>query len=224
LLALFLQCGPFGDAATTPFTCPSRAIAVAMIGRGQDPSEALAPRKRAWQESLEHRTFAFRADEADLIFALSQFSGDCQVHMIHDPKKWSRLTFKFVRDGSELLAIEAHRNSTFRTVGNILYFPHFWPSSTGCTVAAYDLTTGKKLWETKLNAMGYPGHSAYRNEVTIGVGKVEGIDKAGEGSVSVYGHETFGDYIEVLDQKTGTLLAHKIYRKGFGERKNKRVK
>jgi hypothetical protein len=41
-------------------------------------------------------------------------------------------------------------------------------------------------------------------------------DKSTDGVVWVSGFETYGDYYEVLDKKTGTMLARKVYREGFG--------
>ena len=37
-------------------------------------------------------------------------------------------------------------------------------------------------------------------------------DKSTDGVVWVSGRETWGDYYEVLDKKTGTMLARKVYR------------
>ena len=84
-----------------------------------------------------------------MLFSLSQFGGRCRIHMIYDPVT-SALTFKFVRDGKEIVSIEGHTNSAFRTERNVLYFAHFPTNSSGCVVTTHDLTTGKKLWETEL--------------------------------------------------------------------------
>ena len=100
----------------------------------------------------------------------------------------------------------------FRTEKNVLYFAHFSTSSQGCTVTAHDLDSGKKLWETKLSAIPLADHSAYSNMVTMGLSSLSGTEEKHEGIVSITGHESYGDYIEILDRETGEVLAHKVYR------------
>jgi len=181
--------------------------------------DPLAAKKAAWQKTLEREPFRFSESNEGILSSLSQYGGNCQVHMIHDPAKWGGLGFKFVRDGKELLSLEGHTGSSFRTAGNVLYFAHFPRSSSGCTVTAHDLTTGNKLWETKLSGVGTPMHSAYSNRVTMGLSSLHNLDKKGEGIISITGRESYGDYVEILDRRTGKVLAHRIYRQGFGAAK-----
>jgi glucose dehydrogenase len=111
--------------------------------------------------------------------------------------------------------IVGHAESVFRTDGNVLFFASFPTFTQGCTVFAYDLTTGKKMWETKLNAVPKVGHTAYRNQVTMELSSFAELGKEGEGAIKIVGRESFGDYVEVLDRATGKVLAHKVYRQGF---------
>ena len=195
------------------------AIAAASLTPAADAPDPLAAKKAAWEKVLGQMTFRFSESDAGVLFSLTQYGGDCKVHMVFDPKKWWRLTFQFERDGKDILTLDGHQGSVFRTVKNVLYFAHFPPGDCGCTVAAYDLTTGKKLWETKLNAVGTPLHSAYFNRVTMGLSSLPELDKEGEGIVSITGRESFGDYVEILDRNSGKVLAHKVYRRGFGPAK-----
>jgi hypothetical protein len=198
--------------------------AVALIGlvvfscsTAAEPPDPLAAKKEKWQKQLEDTKFHFSKDQAGVMYSLSQcIRGDYKIHMIYDPKTWWMMTFKFERDGKELLTIDGHDRSVFRIDGNVLYFAHFPPLSSGCTVTAHDLTTGKRLWETRLNAIGDIDHSKYRNEVTMDLVNLTGLDKEGEGSVCITGRESYGDYCEVLDRNTGKVLAHKTYRQGSG--------
>jgi hypothetical protein len=73
-------------------------------------------------------------------------------------------------------------------------------------LAAYDLTSGRELWQSTLKGIGGVKYSAYRNLVNMGL--------AGE-AISIQGHESYGDYLEILDRKTGKRLAHRVFRKGF---------
>lgn len=181
-----------------------------------DLPQTLTERRAALQKLLE-RSFGFNERDSGILFSLSQYSGDPQIHIIYDPKKRWLMSFKFVGDGKEVLTLDGHNGSTFRTADDILYFAHFWPWAPGCRIAAYHLRNGKELWETELSGVGQPGHSAYLNQVTLEVRHIEGVDREGEASVLITGSESYGQYREVLDAKTGLQLAHKVYRKGFGE-------
>jgi hypothetical protein len=180
------------------------------------PADPLAAKKEAWRQTLEGMPFRFSEHHAGAQYSLSQNGGDCKVHVINDPNGWGRLTFQFERDGKEILALNGHTGSVFRTANDVLYFAHFKDSSSGCTVAAYDLTAGKKLWQTKLNAVDLTAHSAYSNRVTMALSGGHGPDEEGEGAVLITGQESFGDYVEVLDRASGAVLAHRVYRQGFG--------
>jgi hypothetical protein len=195
------------------------SLSTGCLSPGADSPDPLVAKKEAWQRTLDRGSFCFPESDAGVLFSLSQYGGDCKVHMVYDPKEWWRLSFRFERDGKEVLTLDGHTGSVFRTVKNVLYFAHYPRSTSGCTVAAYDLTTGKKLWETKLNAVGTPMHSAYSNRVTMGLSSLHDLDKEGEGIVSITGRESFGDYVEVLDRGSGAILAHKVYRQGFGSPK-----
>ncbi|MDB5325733.1 MAG: hypothetical protein JWM57_1302 [Phycisphaerales bacterium] len=173
-------------------------------------------RSESWQRSLEGYRFRFSEADANVLYSLSQFFGKCQIHMFYDPAK-SGITFKFMSDDKELLTIQGHTKSAFLTEKNVLFFAHFEPSSDGCMVTAHDLATGRKLWETKLSAAGASRHSAYSNEVTMGLSSLTGTEERDEGTVSITGRESYGDYVEILDQHTGIVLAHKVYRQGFGK-------
>ena len=194
----------------------SIAMAATFTAVAAAEPDRLKVRGEAWQKILEGGAFRFSESDASVLFALSQFGGSCQIHMIYDPAKRG-ITFKFVQGDQELLTIQGHTESVFRTEQNVLYFAHFPTASSGCVVSAHDLATGKKFWETKLSAVGMPPHSAYSNKVTMGLSSLTGTESKDEGIVSITGRESYGDYVEVLDRETGKVLAHKVYRQGFGE-------
>lgn len=190
-------------------------FALTLTAIAEEPRR-LSVRGEAWQKVLE-RDSAFEFSEADasMLFALSQFGGKCQIHMVYDPSDSQHITFRFMRDGKELLSIKGHTKSVFRTENNVLYFAHFSTSSQGCVVTAHDLGTGKKLWETKLKGIRPIDHSGYSNEVTMGLGNLTGTEEKDEGVVSIMGREGFGDYVEIIDRETGKALAHKVHREGY---------
>ena len=185
-------------------------IAMAFLTTAAE-ADRLPARGAAWQKVLDRDPFQFSENDASVLFALSQFMGKCQIHMIYDPMKPGGITFKFVKGDKELFTIGGHTGSVFRTEKNILYFAHFTTGGQGCTVTAHDLDTGRKLWETELNAIPPQSHSGYSNRVTMGLSRLTGTEKEDEGIVSITARESFGDYIEVLDRETGRILAYKIY-------------
>jgi hypothetical protein len=78
----------------------------------------------------------------------------------------------------------------------------------GCTVAAYNLATGEKIWETELKAVpGAGSFGLYGNRVNM---------KLERGAVCVAGQESCGDYVEVLRRTTGERLAYRVFSEGYG--------
>ncbi len=144
--------------------------------RRPNTPDPLSARKAGWQNLLDGATFKFPESRSGLWYSLTQYPAEGQVHIIYDRREPWPMIFKFVRDGKDVVTVKGHAQSQFHSEGNVLYFADFFPSSTGCSVAAYDLANGKQLWETKLSAMGNPGHSAYRNQVVLGVGKLGPVD------------------------------------------------
>lgn len=88
----------------------------------------------------------------------------------------------------------------------MLYFALYGARSNGCAVVAYDLKTGDELWKRRLEGVGFVSHSAYVNYVNL---------EANDYCVAIFGHESYGDYLEVLDAKSGKLIANKVFRKGY---------
>jgi len=183
----------------------------------------LAARKNLWQEELEKRKYSFLKQDRGLISSLERYSASCQLQIIVSPLKGNpqqkyRMTLRFVREGKELLTLPGHTESIFLTADEKLYVANVRDS--GCGVSAYDLTNGKELWTVaEVSQLSPLGASAYSNQVQMRLSRLNEVANEPEGAVIVVkGNEGIGDYITVLDRNTGTLLAHKIYRKGFSER------
>jgi outer membrane protein assembly factor BamB len=89
-------------------------------------------------------------------------------------------------------------------VGNVLYYPQFHPSSNGAALVAVDLTTGKELWKTQLQGIGPVRHFAYRNLINMEISKE---------TVMIFGNESFGRYVEIVQLSTGKTVGHKEFPK-----------
>jgi hypothetical protein len=191
----------------------------------QEVPDQIARRVELWQQYLERRSFTFPRDERGLFTSLDHYSATCQLHIIISPKPDYRISFKFVRDGREVLALPGHFEATFRTTDEKLYFANFSPLDVaGCTVSAYDLNSGSELWKTDdISHLKAGGASQYGNLVHLWLSRLNEVANEPEGAaIIVMGTETAGDYIAVLDRMTGVLLAHKKYKRsrptggGFG--------
>jgi hypothetical protein len=187
------------------------------VNLGGAESKVDENRKAGWQKLLDGTQYQIPEYYSALLRSLGQFEGNAKVHVVFDPKDKWRIDYKFFRDDREVLSLRGHDQSAYAAKGNDLYFAEYSSASMGCTVVAYDLTTGKEQWRTKLHQAQPLGHSAYRNLVSVRIStKGEGGEAAGGAAIVITGKESYCDYVEVLDRKTGESLALKNYRVGFG--------
>ena len=93
---------------------------------------------------------------------------------------------------------EHHDTGVVAVDGDAVYVAHHSGIATGTTLTRFDLR-GNVEWSTPLRGVGPTSHSKYRNEVQIAVEN---------GNPVVFGHESHGDYTEVVDAKTGKTIAH----------------
>jgi outer membrane protein assembly factor BamB len=80
---------------------------------------------------------------------------------------------------------------------DLVYVAIYNRSATGAQVIALDVESGVKVWETALEGLGSIGHSKYSNRVQIQI-----IDD----QLVIFGDESRGKYIEVLDSRDGLLI------------------
>jgi len=114
-------------------------------------------------------------------------------------------TVRILREGKEVCAWEDRGARAFLTHGNALYRADYSPISSGCAVIAVDLKTGKDLWTVNLKGLGPIDHSKYHNRVWM-----EPVD---DSAFAVYGHESAGRYVELIDSKSGKTLGHKVFQR-----------
>lgn len=208
-------------------------ILLRSLSAGQSPAvdrevTSITERKEAWKDKLERAPVVFdrlwnrpafgSVDES--LKSLVYDHDHIKVHMIVDPQHQHQLQFGFFDKDREIVSLRGHRYSSFRAEGNLLFFADFLPDGPGCSVAAYNLTTGKEIWRTKLHQKQPQGASAYRNRVNMilhsGYALPSKKDDGTTSTLQIMGSESYCDYVEVLDAKTGASLAIKHYRIGFG--------
>ncbi len=193
------------------------ALAVAHGPRAEESAS------RQWQDRIDHEEcFEFSDEEASVLSSIKAYCArDSQIHVIYDPAKKGQWRFAFVHNGKPIVTLYGHEFSVFRTdaedpddpfpehkqghtnTTNTLYFAHFSPDDFGCTVTAHDLSTGKLLWKTPLKALGPIEHSIYDNLINMQVyGDV----------LWIKGRESAGNYVEIVDRKTGRTIAHRKFK------------
>jgi hypothetical protein len=134
-----------------------------------------------------------------------KFPNTYQVEMIRKKNKYGEVTIRLLDDGKELVAWEGHPRSVFSLNGDVLVYAEFPTRSSGCSVVAFDLKTKKQLWKTSLKGLGPISHFGYSNSVNMEI--------INNDAVRVFGNETAGQYLEIVDLKTGKTVGHRKYKK-----------
>jgi hypothetical protein len=194
------------------------ALLVAWTMAPADPPKSEAdPRAEYWQKELSRERTIYGDAKSEVITSMADFSDKAvQVELVSKPNPkrlndriWS---LRFVRDNEVVFELEAAPHFAFVALDGIVFIAQYPPWATGCSVVAFDLTTGKELWQTKCQALGELSHFAYRNKTTIGLRPATGRVNEKQSVVAIQGDESFGAYTEILDPKTGKRLAHQAYR------------
>jgi hypothetical protein len=163
--------------------------------RGQDdllPDQAVVE-KMEWKWSEEQATHQFCAQHV---------GGGYHVDSRRSADPLRPLTIRLSDDGGEVFSWEGHKYSVFVVDANLLYYAEFSPTANGCAVVVYDLKARKRLARTGLRGIKVPGHFVYNNRINMAVE---------EKHLVVYGNESAGRYIELLDLKTLQTVGHKAF-------------
>jgi hypothetical protein len=129
---------------------------------------------------------------------------DYQVHEMIVQTGGFRTTTFWVHDRDKVrCAWEEHGHGVFLVRDQVLYRADYLAHSSGCSVVAFDLKAGKELWKATLKGLGPIDHSKYHNRV-----RMERVDDA---VFAVYGQESAGRYVELVDFKTGRTVGHKVF-------------
>ena len=162
------------------------------------------------QSWLNRTPFEFDPTATNEWSSARHYQGSYQIHLVYDPQHKPALAFKFFKDGRETLSVDGF--PPFVIKGDVAYFVEYQECDSGGLVKAYDLVSGKLRWSTELVALEHPSHFNHSTEMNISVVDRDDLNPKAAGFVRVAGHELYGDYVELLDQKTGELLARRVYR------------
>jgi hypothetical protein len=153
------------------------------------------------QAAAEKTEWSWSEEQATAEASARGLGGDYRVQIEPTPGKPSASTISLTRDGQPIYSWEGHTYSVFVLAHDVLYRADFSPGQTGCTVIARDLKAGKLLWTTHLWGVPVHAHSQYQNRINM---------KIDARHLTVYGNESFGRYIELLDLRTGKTVGHRL--------------
>jgi hypothetical protein len=188
---------------------PSESIRHQPLSRRPfNPNDPLRDETLSRQEVAEKTAWSWPVETATPQGCARQFGGGGYDVEITEPKDTTSPSMIQVRkDGRDIISWRAHSASVFVRRGDLLFYAAFSPHSSGCSIVAYHLQQGE-LWKTPLWGIGRLGQSMYTNRVNM---KLDGDN------LIVFGDESAGQYIELVDVWTGRVVGR---RGGVAERLN----
>ena len=174
-----------------------------------DPVRAAEPEKTSayYLQVARLLEWTWQPETASIFYSISNYGRDYEVNILCSPVASSpaphRLyTIQIVNDKKVLYAWNGGPHSVFVTKDDVLFYPVYPRSGSGCSVIAIDLKSGNQLWKKKLRGIGSVVHSSYFNSVAMHLDT---------GGIRVYGNESMGKYVEILDPTTGDTLVQKKF-------------
>ena len=143
------------------------------------------------------------SEQLGLALCLARELDNYQVEVVRRIGDRGSVTVRITDGKKELHSWTAHLGTVFTESDGVLYYADFHPLSSGCAFVAFDLKAGKELWHAELKGLGPISHSKYRNGV-----RLEWVSPE---AIAVYGKESAGRYVEIVDRKTGKTVGHKVF-------------
>jgi hypothetical protein len=156
-----------------------------------------------YQKEADTTAWKWPAEKAGAQESAKRFAGDCKVEITVKEMAFNNTEVRFVCDDKVRLTLEGHAGTSFVGDKRIVWYAQYHYASSGCALIAYDLEAGKQLWKTQLKGLGPIAHTRYRNQVVVELDR---------DVVRVWGKESAGNYLEIVDRKTGKTLANRVYR------------
>ena len=208
--ALILLLAGCSDTATpTPGPIASNPPETA---KGPEPEESSRPvptgkpvsstSKLDYQKTVDGARWGWSEKMSNPLGCITQCGRKYDIHLLSMKDDRYGLIITVLLDDQKVYTWQGHRHSVFRILYDRLYYAKFHPSSSGGSIVAVDLNTGKELWSSRLKGLGSISHSAYMNLMTL---------NANTEVVTVYGNESMGRYIEIKDTLTGETVGHRVF-------------
>jgi hypothetical protein len=156
--------------------------------RYQKMADALAWKEVAGQVPSPDPGFSIQS-EAKVAESMGYVTKTLIVHVLHK--------------GREVYRWNERGGQAFLFRGDTICRADYSGISSGCAVIAFDLKAGKELWKVNLKGLGPIDHSEYHNRVRM--------EKVDDTVFAVYGDESAGKYVELVEYATGRTLGHKVF-------------
>jgi hypothetical protein len=164
-----------------------------------DPTDPMQNETLSRQALAEKIEWSWPDETATPQACARQFGGGYEVEVAEPKEPASPPMIHIRKEGSDIVAWRAHSGSVFIRGGDMLFYADYNPHSSGCRIVAYHLEQGE-LWKTPLWGIGPKGHSMYLNRVNM---KLDG------NHLIVYGDESAGRYIQLVDVRTGRIVGRR---------------
>jgi hypothetical protein len=158
--------------------------------------------KDKYQKIVDEAPWHGPDQDTDMLHCINLASG-CQVGFTGTPARFfNNVVIRVSRGGKEIYSWKGHEFSVFLESSDQLVYADYLKDGTGCTLVAVDLNTGHQIWRNALQALGGDWASPYSNRVRMVLR---------DGCIFVYGDESFGRYLEIVDFNGGETLAHRVF-------------
>jgi hypothetical protein len=161
-----------------------------------------------YQKTADGAGWGWLAEMDNPLGCVAQCGGKYNIKLVSPHDDRYALTISVLVGDRGMYSWKGHRHSVFRILDDRLYYAKFHPSSSGGSIVAVDLTTGKELWTSELRALGNIEHSAYRTLLNLDCNREV---------VTIWGNETLGRYVEFKRVDTGQTVGHRMFRKESSE-------
>lgn len=163
-----------------------------------------------YQRIADETAWSWSGERATILDSFLRFSEDYQVELVHKKGK-HEVKVRVLDNGKELYAWDGQPRSVFASSGDVLVYADLY--SSGCVVVAYDLKKQKELWKTTLKGLGPVIFSQARPKGQASYSNSVNLDLINNDAVRVFGNEDAGQYLEIVDLKTGKTVANRKYKK-----------
>jgi hypothetical protein len=156
-----------------------------------------------YQKITDEANWEFRCGD-DFTGCLAHELRDYKLELARENGSFTKFVLRVLADGKAIYSFSVHLESVFLERDGVLYHADFSANASGCMIVAHDLKANKQLWKTDLKGIGPVAHSKYANEVRMMTYKSDAL--------MIYGKESFGKYIEILELKSGKTVGHKLFK------------
>ena len=174
-----------------------------------DPNDPMREETLSKQALAEKTQWAWPLETATPQDCARNFGGGYDVEIAQPKEPSSPTMVQVCKDGNDVVTWRADTGSVFVRGSDVVYRAEFSPYASGCSAVAYHLKRGE-LWKTPLWGIGPMGNSMYTNRVNM---KLDGD------YLIVYGDESAGRYIQLVDIRTGRIVGASVSPAGrdFGD-------